>query len=187
MPAAAFSILIGCAQLQQIKPVGPGNYVVAATYSIEPQKTWTFLGAKGKTELWTMDGPGLQSLRFVKGLADGDNLLEEKKGLTLPKFRSRMNESEIMEFVVDSMEATALSRVKAIRLRPARFGSQPGFRFDLEFLTSNGLEMEGRVIGAVIDKKLHLIMYYGTRRVYFPKHLHDVEKLFASIKMVPRK
>ena len=74
--------------------------------------------------------------------------------------------------------------VQASKLRPAQFGSVPGFRFDLTFLSKSGLEMDGLVAAAVIEDKLYLILYTGARIHYYPKYRDHVEQLLASIEMI---
>jgi hypothetical protein len=39
------------------------------------------------------------------------------------------------------------------------------------------------VAGAVAKGKLHLVIYTGTRRHYFPKYQGDVDRLIDSIRM----
>jgi hypothetical protein len=55
-------------------------------------------------------------------------------------------------------------------LRPADFGSLPGFRFDFSFLSKEGLERQGLALGCVHAGKLLLMVYTGTREHYFKMH-----------------
>jgi hypothetical protein len=104
-----------------------------------------------------------------------------------------MTANEVLEFVVDSMMAPyqrALigpsmlgTGVQTFHLRPFKFGSQPGFRFELTFLSEEGLEYDGFVVGAIKDEKLYLICYAGTREYYYPKYKDAAEQIIASIQM----
>ena len=72
---------------------------------------------------------------------------------------------------------------QTIHLRPFKFGNHPGFRFELSFLSQEGLEYEGFVVGTIKDDKLYLICYTGTRQYYYPKYKESVEQIIASIDM----
>jgi len=175
--------LFGCAQftLVEAKRQEIGN-----AYSVAAQRTWNRL-KEGNVELWTADGPGLESLRFYAGLKDGERLFEPRAGSndeeTLPKYRSGMTVTEVMEFVVDSLTRSGASQVKGHELRPSAFGAADGFRFELSFASATGLHYEGTAIGAVVENRLHLIIYSGTELYYFPKYREDVERIFASIQL----
>ncbi len=135
-----------------------------------------------KVEFWTVDGAGLEAVRFITGLSEGDSLYTPKATKKkMPTFRERMTANEIMEFVVDSMRVTGAARVDVTSLRPLKFGDLRGFRFDFTLLTAGGLEMQGLVVGTVAEEKLYLIMYQGAREHYYSKYKEQVERLIESI------
>ena len=165
-------------------------------YSVEPQTAWN-RSVQGKIEIWTIDGPALEAVHFFNGIGDGQNLFpfyrKSTRKAKLPKFNKNMTASEVQEFIVDSMMAPYQrslvgpnmigTGVQPFHLRPFKFGSQPGFRFELSFLSEEGLEYEGFVVGTVKDDKLYLICYSGTREYYYPKYKETAEKIIASIHM----
>ncbi len=126
-------------------------------------------------------------MRFFKALGDGDRLFEPPRRSDdeeFPSYQSGMRGVGVMELVVDSLARAGAGDVEPGNLRPARFGSVPGFRFELSFLSADGLEMQGLAAGAVIEDKLHLILYTGARLHYFPKYRDPVERMIGSIEMV---
>jgi hypothetical protein len=162
--------------------VGVERRTIAGLYSVAPQIEWN-RHADGDLEVWTVDGPLLNSLQFTSAIEDGDRLYRVEDREEVPRFRSTMSEGEVMEFVVDSFAAAGAQKVEATGLVPAQFGSRPGFRFDLSFQSGDGLDKLGTVIGMLIDGKLYLILYTGAAQHYYPKHKPTVEALFASIQM----
>ena len=156
---------------------------IAGRYSVDPQVAWSRVNQSG-VELWTVDGPALESIRFYPGLRDGETFMTARDRTELPAFRADMQASEIMEFVVDSIARAGAGQVQATGLRPMNFGPLPGFRFELSYLTDNGLEMQGLVAGAATDGELHLIVYSGASLYYFPKYEDDVERIIDSIEML---
>lgn len=179
----------GCVRFTMIEP---RNQLIADTYLVDSQITWSSI-EEGKVEIWTVDGPTLQAVRFAKGFEDGDTLFEPKildlpkyepePKQELPKFQRNMRAHGVMDFVVDSLSSIGMEQIQTKNLRPVNFGTVPGYRFEITFLTEEGLEMEGLVAGAMVDERLHLIIYYGARQYYFAKHVAHVEKIIESIRM----
>ncbi|MDH3212253.1 MAG: hypothetical protein OEM05_07185 [Myxococcales bacterium] len=169
--------------------VKPERCTVQGTYHVEPQITWTRVagrwGDSEDNEVWTVDGARLESILFTRALADGDPLFHEsasKKDLEkLPVYREYMSELEIMDLVTQSLTRIGAAQVDARNLRPAVFGGSPGFRFELEYVSEDGLEYAGLVKGAVLDRQLYLIVYRGTALHYYAKYLPHVEGLLDSI------
>jgi hypothetical protein len=171
--------LIGCVKYTL---VDADRHSIAGLYSVDPQIEWNKTTELG-VELWTVNGPMLEALRFVSDVEDGDIIFDVGEEEELPKFRAHMTLSEIVEFVVDSMAVAGATHVEPINARPARFGDAEGIRFELSFQSSEGLEQDGIVVGAVIDEQLYLIMFTGVRVHYFPSYKDHVERLIASIEM----
>ena len=176
--------LAACAQYSLVKAK---TQKIGGAYTVEAQIDWN-KHAEGKVEWWTVDGPGLEILRFFKGLDDGDALFVRPRGtakeIKFPAYRAGMTANEVMEFVVESLGRAGAADLEARGLQPVRFGAVPGFRFELTFATGQGLEMSGLAAGAVIEDALHLILYTGARVHYFPKYRDDVERLLGSIEMI---
>lgn len=154
---------------------------IGGFYTVEPQRAWS-ARQEGKTEAWTVDGFPLESVRFVKALAEGE-ALAASRAAKAPAFKAHMTPNEIMEFVVDSLATAGAQRIEASNLHPSKFGALDGFGFDLAYLLGNGLESQGMVVGAVTQSKLHLILYTGARQHYFPKYKTDVDRIVESIRM----
>lgn len=176
---------------------------IGQAYSVEPQIEWSRqtvrivvnprAGDVGENtrdfhayEVWTVDGDQLDSLFLFEGVPDGDPLFPktELEKRRFPVFRGTMLASEVSEFVVDSLSRLGNNEVEARNLRPASFGSLSGFRFELAYLSPNGLEFDGMVIGTVNAGVLHMLVFSGARSYYFPKNRDAVERLFDSIEFI---
>ena len=184
-------LLAACAHYTLLEPQ---PQMIDEAFHVEPQIQWSRT-VSGHIELWTVDGPTLQAVRFYKGLQDGENLFRYtgSEDDTLPVYRTPMTANDIMEFYVDSLIAAKRlglrvtnwtgSRFETEGLRPVYFEGQPGFRFEVRFLAANGLEYEGFVVGTQIDQRLYLIVYSGAREFYYPRYKDAAEKLVASIRL----
>ena len=163
--------------------VEPQRHQVSEVYSVESPIQWNRIKSGG-SEVWTADGPLLQALRFYDGIQEGKPLFQtygqQKKQ---PLFRAGMSATEIQEFVVDTIAAGGMADVSASNLRPFQFGALPGFRFEIQYLSAEGLEHDGIVAGATRNDRLYLIVYTGTRSHYFGKHRPHVERILESIQI----
>lgn len=182
--AFLLAVLAACAQYSLVEA---NKQKIGGTYTVEAQIAWS-KHSEGKVEIWTVDGPALEAVRFFKGLDDGDSLFKRPRGsgekVKYPTYKTGMTPNDVMELTVDSIARAGAGEVQASKLRPARFGSVQGFRFELTFLSKSGLEMDGLVAGAAIEDKLYLILYTGARIHYYPKYRDHVEQLLGSIEMI---
>lgn len=179
-----FTVLLLSACVMGYKPVGPATHVISGVYSVEPQITWSSV-EQGKKEVWTVDGPALEQVLFVTGLEDGEALVSASgEGPQPPQYRATMGPTEVAELVIDTVSTTRGTQVQARNLRPFEFGSAAGFRFEFNFLTKDGLEMDGLAAGAVVHDRLYLIVFTGARQHYFPRYRPQVEKIIESVRMI---
>lgn len=177
---ATLTVLGGCAAYSL---VDAKRQTIGGAYTIEPSIQWNKVTDE-KVEVWTIDGIGLEAIRFYRGLKAGDRLFTVSKDIKLPTYDPAMKASEVMEFVIDSIARTGAGNVEGTALRPAQFGAQPGFRFDLSYTSSEGLWIDGLAVGATIEGKLHLILYSGPRQHYFPKYKDEVERMISTIEAI---
>jgi hypothetical protein len=173
---------------------------IGRAYSVEPQIEWskqTVKVVRGHNEVeadggtqdshtyqvWTVDGNRLESLLLFLGVPDRNPLFPkaDPQKQKFPLFRGTMQASGVAELVVDSLSRLGNSEVETMNLRPANFGSLPGFRFELAYLSSSGLSFDGMAVGAVKGGVLYMVLFTGARSHYFPKYKGTVERLFDSI------
>jgi hypothetical protein len=172
-------VLVGCARYTLVEP---RTRTVADLYTVEPQIPWSAT-SEDQWETWTVDGPALEALRFLRGLPDGDPLIRPPGGEKRPVFRKGMTPTEIAELVADSLAAVGAQKVRVLNLHPAPFGGVPGFRFDLDYSTQTGLAKKGTAAGAVVRDRLYLILYTGMAEHYYDKHRAAVERVIESVRM----
>jgi hypothetical protein len=175
----AVLMLGGCGSVYGL--VQPQRTTIANVYSVEPQIAWSS-AQSGKFQAWTVDGFDLQRVRFVNGLEEGEALSRSPDKAQRPMFRKGMTGVEIAELVVDDLRVGG-AKAEAKNIRPQRFGTADGFRFDLKLVTVRGLERNGVVVGTVIKDKLYLIEYSGTGNYHFGRYKAEVERLIDSIRM----
>ncbi|ADE15115.1 hypothetical protein Nhal_2008 [Nitrosococcus halophilus Nc 4] len=172
--------IMGCGTTSPI--AGPDRTQVGEIYTVDPQIKWSRFYRRN-IEIWTVDGPSLEAIYFVKGIDPDETLVATNEEEKWPKFDPDMTANEIMELIIDSLARTGYTQLQPHHLRPEIFGSLKGFRFDFDFLYQDGLEGQGLVTGTIIENKLYLILYIGTRQHYFSKYLDEVNKIIKSIRL----
>ena len=177
-PVLAFAaLLLGACSAYSV--IDAGQYRVSEVFSVDPQISWSRYRI-GHVDTWSVDGYRLHTLRFLDGVEDGQNLMDIKDD-DLPVFDSSMTATEVQELVVDTLSNLGAVNVEGSGLDPIDFGSVPGFRFNVAFLTEDGLEMEGIAGGTIFEAKLYLILYTAARQHYFPSYRDHVLQIIDSV------
>jgi len=177
-PILLAAALAACA-IPRIEAEPPGRHQVGDAYTITTSRSWSrSTGSWG--EVRTIDGVTLGRLQTWAGIGDGE-LLGMVEGQTLPAFRADFTPLEVTELVADTIEALSPGAdVVVTDLRPAPFGSRPGFRFSYEYV-DGGLPTRGVALGAVHDGQLDLILFAAPAEHYFDLYWPEVEQIIASV------
>jgi len=162
--------------------VGNGGMTVVAPHE------WNRASRSGFTAIstvedWTLNGPYLDSISFVSGLANDKRIMrqERKADRQVPRFRSSMSPPEIAALLESlyRIEGGAVDW-RNLNLAPRPFLGAVGFQLDYEHLDGDELWRRGRAVGAVIDGKLYLIQLDAVRSHYYAASLRDFEAMVAS-------
>lgn len=170
-------LLLGCAPQQTLVP-GGGDQHVDPFYTVSPEIDWNIIQRR-PVEIWTVNGLLLEALRFFNGIEDGDPLVPTRDE-DAPVFRADMLPSEIAEFFAATF--SSLVRFRQTRMSPVLFGSVPGFRFDFDYVSEDGLERKGIAVGTVHEDRLYLITFTAPAEHYFPTYSPAVERMFRTIR-----
>src|SRR5262245_47565801 len=102
------------------KPVTIGNRL-----TVDPQVAWATSSTGYTGTVWTIDGLGLDSLRFLTGITPGNPMLTisgiNKKDMIT--YNETMLPNDVMDMVAGTLNKTGYQQVRADTLRPAPFGS----------------------------------------------------------------
>jgi hypothetical protein len=137
-------------------------------------------------EDWTLNGPYLDGITFVTGLKNGKTLIRQRRTASqqVPIFRSNMTPPEIAAMI------ESLYRVKGgavnfrtLSLQPRPFLGANGFQLDYDHLDDDELWRRGRVVGAVINGELYMILVDAAKSHYYEAVLPDFEALVASAQL----
>lgn len=180
--AVLLAALPACATVT-LAPAGP--YAVGGQ-SVTLGRSWSDIsillpGRPKNVRLLTIDGPLLNRLYIVDGLADGRALASPAgKDPPTPRWRSDLSSGEQVEFVADSVAAMGYQRVETKDLRPARVGGVDGLRFSIAAKTAGGLDISGVAQVAESGGRLFLILFLAPTEHYFGAQEAEVEGIMSS-------
>lgn len=184
LSAVALALTLSACATIVSAPAGP--YKVASGYTVDLGRQWSDMSAavlnRGKkVRMLSIDGPLLNRLYLVDGLAPGEFIVKPaSKQQPTPIYHSGMSPTELVEFVADSTAALDYQRVETSDLRPASFAGGDAMRFDLTAQTKEGLEVAGSALVAERDGKLYVNLYLAPKEHYYGVYLPEVEKVFSS-------
>ena len=179
-------VLAGC---QSVPEEGLRNTAnVGDDITVDPQTVWASAAGPrdgGTRTVWTIDGLGLDELRFLTGVAEGAPLLRvpgvDPKDMVT--YNTTMLPDDVMDMVAGTLGKAGNQQLRASALRPVPFGTITGFRFDLAFTTEDGLQMKGLALFAQRRKKLDVILFIAPSEYYYDEYAPTVEKIFTSVRI----
>jgi hypothetical protein len=202
---ASLALLGGCAGggggypgggfgLNAYRLVEPREHEVARTMRVTPTVRWNraprTLYDIPREENWTLNGATLDGLTFIGGLEDGHPLVRWQRRQDIrqvPNFRADMSPPEIASMIESFYRIRAGSvSFTMTGLAPRTFLGQPGFQFDYEHLGGDELARRGRVVGAVVGRRLYMILFDAPRSHYFNAILPEVERIVDSARLEGR-
>ena len=138
-------------------------------------------------EDWTLNGPMLDGMSFVTGLQSGKSLIRQRRTTTqqVPKFRSDMTPPEIAA-MLESLYRVRGGAVefRTLNLQPRPFlGAANGFQLDYEHLDEDELWRRGRVVGAVVNGELYMVLLDAAKLHYWVATLPDFEAVVNSARL----
>lgn len=186
---AALLLAAGCAPYVMVKPE---RQTVGGVISVEPGVQWNKLAMhnyQGKIEVWTLDGPALNTLLFFTGVPDGEPLLTHRAAGKAqeqpPVFRATMNPIEVQELLqatIARMFETTL--VEGHNAQPTSLGEGRAFRFETRMVGRDEVERDGVFVGTIRGEKLYGAWFQGAKLHYFARYLPEFDHMVASVKLV---
>ena len=160
--------------------------------AVRPPREWNKQSSQlfvdiNAVEDWTQNGPYLDSISFVTGLKNNRTLVRQRRrdDRQVPVFRSNMTAPEIAA-MIESLFRVRGGTVdfKTTALAPRTFMGAPGFQQDFEHLDSDEVWRRGRMVGAVINGRLYMVLFDATRSHYYAASLPDFEAIVTSARRV---
>ena len=177
--------LTACAS---VKLVDAGEYRAGNAFAVTLQRPWSDMSAMllprpPGVQLLTIDGPALNQLYLAVIEPGGSFVRPADADTPRPVYRTDMGDSELVEFVIDSLAVT-YQGPESSALRPQELAGVPGVRFDISTRTQAGLNMSGSALVARSGDKLHMLMFLAPSEHYYGAYQAQVDAIFASARPI---
>jgi hypothetical protein len=181
-PLLIVVLLSACTTISGISADAP---VQVGQIMVEPQVQWARVKLpRQRGEVWTIDGLGLQELRFYMGVESDEPIMNAPDGSSeeMPVYKAEMLPDEIAELFSVTLTRTGWQQVETSSLAPAPFGNSQGFRFTYSMTSASGLLMRGVALAAKRGEELDLICFFAASEYYFDRFSPIAERVLASIR-----
>ena len=162
-----------------------GRTTAGSNLSIEAGMEWTRM-AGYREQLWTIDGPQLNSLHLIPGVREREFVfLGDRQSKRRPDgafYHRGMRPDELRDLIADGMRATGAVNVVASNLRPADFGGREGLRFEMAMDNASGLKYRAMVAAFEHVKGLALALYYAPAEYYYPRDEAKVGAMLDTLR-----
>ena len=183
---AALLLIGGCAAPYTL--VSPGQVAVAGnTMHVTPPAAWNRAPASPlvvrNEEDWTENGPALDSLVFIGGLADGQAIAKQRRkdDQQVPVFHATMTPPEITSMIESYYRVREGARLfQTDGIAPATLFGKPALRFDYNYVGADDVRRRGRSVAAIVDGKLYLLSLEGAASHYFESAALQFDSIVAS-------
>ena len=189
--AAACTALAACTPFTL---VSPERQSVGGVISVAPGVKWnkmTTADFQGSVEVWTLDGPALNTLAFFTGVADGRPLFTRRAAMGAPAgekpavFRATMNAVEVQELLeANATRYFQTTIAEGRNLKPVPIANGQGFRFETRLLGKDEVERDGVFVGTIRRGKLYGAWFQGAKLHYFARYLPEFDRLVESAQLV---
>ncbi len=162
-----------------------GDAVQVFDLQLDTTLDWSRLHSP-RAEIWTIDGQALNQFVVVEGVKPGEHVLlstRERAGHPDgPWYRPGMRPDELRDVILDALRQDGWTQVSASNLRPARFGTVDGLRFEAQLTHSGGLRYQGMFGAAEHDGRLTHFFWIAPSEYYYGRDAAAVERMIDSIR-----
>jgi hypothetical protein len=182
--ATLLALLAGCGGGRLVKA---SQGIKVFDLRVDSELDWARYKAP-REEAWTIDGLPLNRFVVFSRIRKDEHVFLESRARWRrpdgPWFKPGMRPDEVRDVVLDALRQDGWSRVSASNLRPARYGTVDGLRFDADLTAQNGLNYRGTFGAAERKGRLTLFFWVAPLEHYHGRDAAAVERMFQTIRFV---
>jgi len=180
----ACSVLAGCDTVRY-RLVEPGRVSIARSpLTVSASAAWNQVGGTpAGEEIWTRNGPLIDSITFIVGLRDGASIAHQTATTDrqVPAFHADMSPDDLTTMIESYYRIRLEAKVfKTTRVAPTRFLGGPGMQLEYEYTEDDQVRRRGCAVLGVHEGRLYLMMLNGTALHYYDAALPEFEAMAAS-------
>jgi hypothetical protein len=178
-------LLAGCIPTYTLKKAGV-TPVANGAFVVQPSSAWNVVPKDvSRTqweEVWTQNGPLLDTVAFLGGLPEGKSVVVQKKKADqqVPLFHANMSPEDLASMVEASYRTRGVTVFNVESVDPVEFLGGHGIRVRFNYAPSNGVMKKGDCVLRVIDKKLYVMKLEGVSSHYFSAAVPEFELLVGT-------
>lgn len=180
--AALGSLLLASCATITLAPAG--IYKADKAFNVTLARPWADFSRTGTlpegVHLLTVDGLLLNRLYLAMIAPAGSLVRPADKDTPVPVYRSDMGDTEMAEFVIDSLAAFGYLEPQSNGLRPQTFAGQPGVRFEISTRNEDGLNISGTALVARAGDNLNMMLFLAPSEHYYGAYAAEIDAIFAS-------
>jgi hypothetical protein len=182
--ALAVLVVAGCASVTKMES---GTQALGDRLVLTLEGAWNHVNAPGlgPAQVWTMEGLPLDRLLIYPGIKDGEAIHASGGGAKRKDlvFRSGMQADQVVA-LFEGMLTGDGSSFKLVKLEPAAFGGEKGYRFEYALVRrGDGVQLSGVGYAAVSKGELFALVYQAPRMTFFARHKDRVESIARSARV----
>jgi len=185
--ALAFFIVLlaGCGPKRNLIVANQGLVV----YDFQLQTSLDWSRAKGpRVEMWTIDGIPLNRFLVIARIKPNEHVYlaskERKSRPDGPWYRPGMRPDEIRDVLADALRSGGWTRISTSNLRPVKFGTVDGLRFEITMTSDSGLVYKGEFGAAEHKGTLTHFSWTAPAEYYYDRDRAAVDKMISSIQFI---
>ena len=173
----------GCTTVSKMES---GPQTIGERMLVTLDGAWNHVDAPGMgpAQVWTMEGLPVDQLLVYSGIKNDEMVHAASRGGQKNfVFRSTMQPHEIVA-MFEGMLTRDGSQFKLVKLEPASFGGEKGFRFEYSIVRRvDNAQLSGVGFGVVSKSELFALLYQAPRLAFFPRHQSRVEQIARSARL----
>jgi hypothetical protein len=182
LAAVATGALAGCVTIPLVKA---GSYQARGTaFAVRLPRPWSDLTGMSMqprgVRVLTIDGLGLNQLYIASIAPEAAFVRVMDRDTPRPTYRADMGETELVEFIIDSLATLNYQEPESTALRPQTLAGAPGVRFDIRTRTEAGLNVSGTALVARSGENLNVLMFLAPSEHYYGVYAQEIDAVFAS-------
>ncbi len=133
-------------------------------------------------EVWTKNGPLLDSVSFVAGVPDGKAIIVQRRkdAQQVPPFRADMSPQDLVSMMETFYRVRGVTVFEVESVEPAQFLGGQGVKLSFHFVPNESISMNGVSVMRVVDRKLYAMTLEGVSSHYFKAVAPEFEALLAT-------
>jgi hypothetical protein len=178
------AVLTGCASVSKLES---GAQSIGERMQVTLEGAWNHVNAPGMgpAQVWTMEGLPVDQLLVYAGIKHDQVVHAPQSGGERKNFafRSGMQPDEIVAMFEGTLTRDG-SQFRLVKLEPAAFGGEKGFRFEYSIVRrGDNAVLAGVGFAAVSKGELFALLYHAPRLAFFPRHQPRVEQIARSAQL----